>query len=1096
MNKTERKRDNRTIVRIAIIACIMALTGACVALAGCSASSPSSTSASDSASTATADEHAYTDTVAKGATSAHLLLKADAPLAADINADCVTLDGAFSGFEVKEIERVDDAALSVVVALPDGAKPKDDVYAFVDLGEAAFEQGEQGQEASSSSPASSSAGSSQAAEATDAEGHFQTIALSVEDPSATIVPLEGSYDAEKNAFVLPISLGYAEFARAPKAADFSLADGAFAINGVDYDDSSLSTATLHIALPEGASPREAFDALDATLTASGITVAADATNCGKVTIGSNEMRKAERDGFQTTALSCVAAQPSASVESTYAIESKTQDEDGITDYDVHLQTKIDTETGSCALPEEGIGEAVEVDHLVGGDEGQVLGEDVIRIDGSQLYLNVYLPSKVIAATSTAEGDEALAEAQNDVAQLARAHKLVLSEGVLVNAWGVPEPKTEVALLLPNDLNATEGDAASNDAAIALIEKAYAAETDEGEGADDNSQSASSAGDSSGSASAQSDSSDDDPDNSAGSGNSDDPDASGGSDDGDDSDDDSKSAASDGSDSSASSDAAADADPEQMRADYATTDATDIEEDSPDDGSEAADSTFGQVDYSAYDLANDDEDMKKAKEAFEIMEKIFETAGAFAEFAAEDNPAGLIEGIGGVFGFISQAVGLGEGDLVNLQDVMDKLNKMDDEITTIDSKIDQLADELKKVEKELGYHQDLNALRAAVTQTEVYGPLLKNYVWGGEAPKWDYDDSKGFDGMSAEQIAGIETFLDHVEGKQSTYGYNAAADTVKLGNLIVGDPVLGAQSVIQEYNECVNTKFNWEPETYLYRQLFMSRLMYAYTCGYSTAITQLQYTAWKSDNPKKYTEALQDLTDNYKKVHEAVQGKVDYKQDGDKVKSTVTKESPFVAATHDDGSGKLRNLVTGRLFGGDSEQLIYLGGLTKFCNHASDPEDLDEWTFNGSISSGNFESMAERLANTKYKSLWEEMVAMTGSDRGFITSNWSAKLNMSATWYHKGFTTEDIHASLDADSSKDPKTYYGRILVKDTSKKCINNQASHRHTYNWVADYFDLNDNAVHKGAEIYIADQKYNAGDIHWSMWINLHNFYTMKAVG
>ena len=1015
-------KAHRAFSRACAAACALALLGACIALAACSQSSSGggSSGASSSSSQATQATHDYTEAVAKNATVAHLLLQADAPLAADVSADDIVLDGAFSGFQASDVKRVDDTTLGLTVTLPDGADVPQAQYGYADLTEAAFAEPHQDKHSLSSGEAATDQAD---ADAQDEVG--QTIAVSVRDPLATVLPAQGSYDVDKKEFLLPISLKFAEFTRAPQAADFSLADGSLPISSVDYDGSSLTEATLHVDASAAASPREAFDALDATLTGNGIAVAAAATNCGGVVIGSDEMRDGEQDGLPTTALACLAARPVANIESTFAVESKAQDGDSAPDYDVHLKTSIETAPGTCKLPEQNIADAVEVDHLTGGNDGQVLGEDVIRIDDSHLFLNVHMSGKTIDALSDAEGEAALEDAQEVAAEFARAHKLVLEPGVLRNAWDIPEPQTEVRLCLIDD--SSQNASAQDDESFKLIEKAYADE---------------------GSTSA-----------------------------------------------------------EAERASYANSTETDFTVTAEPGASADLDSVYKQVDYSTFNATNDDDDdAKRAKEAFEAMAKILETAGAFAE-GMDGEPGGYLEGIGGLFGFISMAVGWGDGDLLSLTDVMDKLNVMDGEIRNIDSKIDQLSTQLADVEKNLGYHEDLNTLRSCVNQTEIYGSTLEADVWNNKNVKWDYDESKGFDGLNDKQKAQLDKFLDDIDGIQSTYGYNAAADTLKLGNLIVGDPSLAAKSVVQEYDDCIDTMFNWEPETYMYRQLYRARLMYAYICGYTTAVTQLQYTAYKSSDKDKYVQALKALTDNYQKVQETMQGKATYA----KGQATQIEESDLAAATHARADGRIKNLVTGSLLGGiwtpnplygpgmGSEELLvpcYPNGLDDFCHHCSEPDEVSTYKLDSVFSEGNFKTMAGRLGNTKYSCLWDEIVAVTGCDIGFIYGSNSVECGGCAiSWGHGGlFSTEVITASeRPSDESKaNPRIPYGRVVTSSAERHKVHDQASVRHTYSWTADYFDLNDNRPHSGVEIYSADQKYNAGGAHWEMFIDFNYYYAM----
>lgn len=395
---------------------VAALVAACAILLGCGRA------AQQDEALSTPIEHEYTQTIARGATIAHLLLATDAPMAGDVAPDDIALGGALQGFAVSEAVRVDDATLGLTVELPEGTDPQRDDQATVQLAGSAFAEPRE-------------------------EG--QLIELSVEDPMATIIPLDGSYEEGEETFFLPVSLDVAEFVREPEAEDFSLADESLTIIGVDYDGYSLNEATLRIGAADAGSVRKAFDALDATLTADGIRVAADATNCGELLIGSDDMRKAKREGRSVTALACLAARPVAQVEATHAIESEKQGKDGLTDYDVHLQTAIEARPGSCHLPDD-IAHKVSVEPLT-GDGKRLLEESVTRLEDAKLHLDIALPGTVAEALTSKEGRNALVVAQPLVAQLARAHKLVLDAGVLSNAWGVDEPRVEVPLTICRDL---------------------------------------------------------------------------------------------------------------------------------------------------------------------------------------------------------------------------------------------------------------------------------------------------------------------------------------------------------------------------------------------------------------------------------------------------------------------------------------------------------------------------------------------------------------------------------------------------------------------------------------------------------------------
>ncbi len=1103
-----RDKTRRCLTWVGLLVYALMLAYSCLVLTGCAASSKNEDS---SQSEAVPVEHAYTPAVVKGLTSAQLLLQAEAPLAADVDADCIQFDGAFTGFEVQEIERVDDTTLRLTIAQSGESTPSDRPYGYIRICEAAFAEP---QEASDSDQAAE--GQDQTLSEQDIR---QSIALALNEAQATVLPQQGAYDADKHEFVLPVSLGYAQFIGTPAASDFELADTSLTVSSVDYDDPSYAEVTLHIAFPEDVTARDAFDALDATLAKDGITVAAEATNCGQVIIGSEEMRMAEFSGYETTPLACLAAQPIGYVKDTYVIESKTQDEDGETDYDVHLQLRIYATPGTCLLPED-INDAVSVDHLTDGDDGQILGEDVIRIDDSQLFLNIYMPSKIIEALSSDDGEQALQEAQEGLAKLVRAHKVVLEPGVLSNAWGVPEPQTDVALYLADDFDessdTTTNESASDESSpFKLIQTAYALEPDEEVAATDDPSGVTSDDDVS-----------DDPDNGSGENESGDDNGSGENDPDDDNgsgenepDDDNGSGENGNSNENEpdndkkdtnEDEPTEDFDPEEELDSYAESEAANFTV--IDDSAEAysGDDGYEPVDYSSFVVPSEGGNLDDVREAFISMSLIFTSGGAFAA-AAHGDPLGYVRGINGVFGFLSEAAGWGEGDLLTFQTVMTKLNSMDTELRSIDRKVEVLADDINKAASQLKYESDLTQLRKILPTVQTYSDTLEEYLWNDKID-WtlnETDDKKGFDAMNSEQQSAVKTFITQVEKLQETYGYNAARDTIDLGSYLVENPTIAAASVVQEYDNCIDTMYNWEPEVYAYRMVYRTYLMYAYLCGYTTAATQIQYAAYTSDDPSEYDEALKKLTENYNAVQETILGKATYT----KGEATKIEESPLQMATHAREDGLIKNLVTGKLYGGIftqvdpryvehgcAELICYPtpNDISDFCNRCSSPGDVSTYTLpTDVVSSGQFAIMAGRVANAGYKNLWEEIVSVTGCDIGFAYGNCAVAAGGCVTaWDHPGaFSTEDITASVvpSEEEKADPTLAYRRMIASSCDKTCIHNQRSKRHTYSWTADYYDLVRDTVVQGAEIYRADQHYNAKQVHWSMNIGINYYYTLN---
>lgn len=876
--------------------------------------------------------------VAENAQTAHITIQTSAELANQVSAKDFTVDGAFEGYTVSDVRRDAANVLSFTLTRNENTPQADMSYGYIMLDDDAFANpsafGEKNTQNSSASsvPAAAieeGAAATGAPTVADLAGHYvvETIALPVREAQASIQPLEGHYSAEENTIYLPVNLDIAELVREPTGSDFSIANERVRVTGASYDKDA-NTVTVRIDAPKD-SIRDVFNALDAALTADGVRIAQNLTNCGEITAKSADMAQNEGSGSNTTALSCLKVYPSATVKDVYTLDDlKNLGPDA--SMTAYLVTQIETPYGSCKLPKENINDYVRVESL-SGNSASVMGDDALYISDTELSVNmpVHAPRLATLAKNGELNDQAIQDAYRSFVTFARTCKLTFADGVICNRWGIPQESTSAPICFTDVQYKSKGTTSKNDPAFLAIEKAYADES---------------------------------------------------------------------------------------------------------------------------------ESEKTAKGTLDLLQEVFKSASAFV-MAASDENAGksvgyALDGTSGLFGIVSKALGLTEGATVTLADVFNELESVDSEIRAVDAKVDSLATQLAAVEANLGYQTDLNSLRVVLAHTEMFGDSLQRDL--GKVDWSSFDENGGYAALSDEQKNSIANFYKDVTDLEQTYQFSVADSTLMLGNLIAGDSTIASKSVLSMFFDCIDTQYNWEPETLEMRTAFYDRVSYAYLCGYMTTITKLQYEA-SLDGGSSHAASLKAIMDNFKKVYAVMA------TDGSNSLYSMTQKST---------DGTVKNLVNGKSYvQADFSNNIY-GNINDFAS--SEPDNVKTYKFDGTISRGDFNTMVGRLSTSGYSSLWDELVAVGLQPNQTVQSD--------ASWDSNRSTAKVDEAD---------NTW--RFIVSDTTPHTIHNKPSVQHTVNWTGDYYDLKDNSCHEGAEIYISDQKYHSGNAHWYCTTTLHNYMVAR---
>jgi|GEM_PF-5572607 len=897
--------SRRTFLQAAAIGAVS--VGAADALAACASSQTDAGGTSDAtnADEAQASEYDHasltTDSgVATGARIAHLNLESNAQLAETIPLETIELSGLLGGYSVSDVARTGDTTLSLTLvdSKTTPADTEDSALGIVRIGEGAFGD----------------------------ETIYGYGAVPVRAASPTIDPADGRWNEQTGLIYLPINLDIAEFAQQPQAADFALADSALAIVGVDYDAASIRVATLHITAPESGI-EQTFEALDRTLTSDGVRIAGTITNCGDLVARSQDVLDGNGDA-SVTALSCLAADTDVIIDDIDVTADTPGDPNS--DMTVHLNIQIQVTNGSIVLPTDNFEKAVDIDSI--GDGIQLLDDTPIRIDDTHFYANLDMTRNDINMF-TRDGEEADTDKlARDFAAVARAHVITISDGIIKNAWGIPQAGGTMRIYMTNE-QLDEPQTVDEDASASIaLQKAYADE-----------------------------------------------------------------------------------------------------------------------------LVSDDSDIEKAREALDITEKILESAGdltlGIAECAAGDVGQGvgeILSGAGGIFGLVDSCLGLSQGELVSLQEILGRLDNIDEELKNLESAVDRIEKKIDQIEKKLDYAIAIANASNLIAHATLLGRLLATYrdFMDGYVP------GTRFDQMTDARKAELVQMIDALHNIESDNSFKAFADADELGRMIAPDGT--DTSLVEKYFLCVDTRYNWEPECYVERQLFYAHVGFAFETLYMWAMLEKQYNFTnKIGSADAIVAECKQLADTCLSVNKMLIG--DYDAD-----HGYTSESTLHAATHARSDGKVLNLVNHRLY--DQSAFIpsfFNDDRDAYCH--GDPSDVKTFKYDGTLARGDLDLMVGNLANAGYTSLSAEFAAM-----GF---------NLDKQYYAE-YDWESGRNSAVEDYDLPPRDM--AFLVSDSKSETINNKASVQHTKAWYADYYSFDDNAVVQSAEIYVVDQKYHASDSHW----------------
>ena len=354
----------------------------------------------------------------------------------------------------------------------------------------------------------------------------------------------------------------------------------------------------------------------------------------------------------------------------------------------------------------------------------------------------------------------------------------------------------------------------------------------------------------------------------------------------------------------------------------------------------------------------------------------------------------------------------------LADIYSKLEQMDGKLTRMETSIDQIAVQLQAVDKKAGFVSNWYEAKKHIDRLDSYSGLYMTLV--EKADRSGTGDSfNTFDMLSPNNQKLFTSFSKAVEKKNKLLNTTVLADTRDLGNLIIG---LG-ENTMEEYYTWIETYYNWDPETFDAKYLYLTTLLTAYIYGYSTSMVYLNTLASDvdPDDPfddpfdNAYTQEIDNLKKQADQVIRQLVGEVSAHQTNGGFPA-VSAKSGYRVRAEQRADAQMRCLLNDRLYNPAtflSRNIYNDGAPDRNFKRSIDEGDCRVYQFDGTLNLAQWQQMWKNLAQVRSVAGFEEAASITdelrllgcsdgayGNDKPAEEKlgNWEGKKSASTTWY--------------------------------------------------------------------------------------------------
>lgn len=467
--------------------------------------------------------------------------------------------------------------------------------------------------------------------------------------------------------------------------------------------------------------------------------------------------------------------------------------------------------------------------------------------------------------------------------------------------------------------------------------------------------------------------------------------------------------------------------------------------------------------------------------FQTAKDVLSAIGQFSKlFKAGGNP----------FAAVGSVLGISAGDSgtspspYTTEDVVKRLDSMQESIKSIENEVRSLSTQLEKIQARNEYLKSVNTM---LEITSVLNEGLPDLV-KGVTDKVDLSsasDVMSSDDQGRMRALAASTAVHSRLNNHTTYGL-----TTKLGTYLLGEPALSAKSVCDLYYAYVETYYNWDSETFEAKQRFLTYVGTAYAYGYIASMCELNVAiadAQSEGDRAGLEQSQKDLVAQAGRVVKLLIGTQG--EDG-----TVTEESALAAGAKARSDGKIRNLVVNDVFLPGDCTVEYGFNQSSYIKGSSAEAALQDC--NAAIF-GTY-AVRTRITEDSFKEMISRLGALAESPSYSGPKTIAAELEANGFSYGKSnvFYRASKNLSfrsaafLESRSSGDERyqfviaTNYRRIKVSETR---LTGQ------YRFSGDVLDIRNGKIIRGVTLATVDTSTDARKIRRTAQFTVYDY---KAVG
>lgn len=451
--------------------------------------------------------------------------------------------------------------------------------------------------------------------------------------------------------------------------------------------------------------------------------------------------------------------------------------------------------------------------------------------------------------------------------------------------------------------------------------------------------------------------------------------------------------------------------------------------------------------------DDASDLKKAQSAIQMTRDILSVISNAVKTVTAENPgaatASTFDCVSSLLGLVSDVVGITiGGERYTLANVMAKLDGMDAELRTVSSQVDALSIQMASLDADVKYSADVKQFSTLLSRVASYDKTIERAMQTIDPDDTATDFSKMTE-ANKTTLANLKSGISATEGLNGTTVYRDFSD---LTSYILGNGTIASQSIVDEYFGYVDTFYNWAPETFLAKTVFLDYVARTYQVGYSATMADLAVKISEAEDEetvRTLNDQRETVVENYQKVISLLFGEVD--NNGGSVA-----ESAFYQETHDRADGLVLNLLNGELYLSESVATDDFGNrrplsLSEYLGFKVPSDDLSSF---GNITIGNNTFKLSELQTMQKRLDALRAVDPSYSDKASLADEMKAVNVIWATEYATG----QGRINRNSVTYKDGSVY--RYLVSDVT---CNQSGKERY---WYGDVYDISTGTLEQNAQI------------------------------